>query len=127
MKRLSKKSVRQADENHHYRRDAYVGYFEKRGETRIAYRSRVRIKELKSGVFVNAKMKHYSKRGVYIEANRLVLPGTVIYLGIEDSPFIPYANVYDVYRAEIVWLRRLNSKSYKYGHGVNLKLINSNA
>jgi hypothetical protein len=122
MKTLLKKIAVQGFESRSYRQEGIVGYFEKRCEARIAYKSRIKIKELKSGVFINARMLHYSENGVYVEANRLLLPGTVIYLGIEDSPFIPFANVYDVYRAEIVWLRLLNSMSYKYGYGIKFIL-----
>lgn len=125
MKTLSKKIAMQGFEGRLYRQEPIVGYFEKRGEARIAHKSRVKIKELKSGVFINAKMLHYSEIGVYVEANTLLLPGTAIYLGIEDSPFIPFANVYDVYRAEIVWLRLLNSMSDKYGYGIKLILTHS--
>jgi hypothetical protein len=118
MKTLSKNITGQPFARPLYRQEAIVGYFEQRAEARIAHKSRVKIKELKSGVFINARMLHYSENGVYLEADTLWLPGTAIYLGIEDSPFIPFANVYDVYRAEVVWLRLLNSRSYKYGYGI---------
>ena len=126
MKTPSSRIAIRSFENQLYRQDAIAGYFEKRGASRIAHNSRVKIKILKSGLFINARMRHYSESGLYIEANKLLLPGTVIYLGIEDSPFIRFANVYDVYRAKIVWLRMLNSTSYKYGYGVKLKLTRSN-
>lgn len=126
MKTLSKKTTRQDFERSPYQQDAIAGYFEKRGEARIAHKSQVKIKVLQSGIFINARMRYYSENGVYIEANRLLLPGTAIYLGIENSPFIFFKNVYDVYRAEIVWLRMLNSTSYKYGYGVKLILTGSN-
>lgn len=103
-----------------------VGYFEKRGEARIAHRSRVKIKELKTGIFISARMRHYSKNGIYIETNSLLLPGSEIYIGIENSPFVSFANVYDIYRAEVKWLRMLNSTVYKYGCGIELNLTTSN-
>jgi hypothetical protein len=102
------------------RRAGALGYIEKRSEARIAYQSRVKIKELKTGVFISGRMCHYSKNGVYIEINSLLLPGSENYIGIENSPFVPFENVYDVYRAEVKWLRVLNSKEYKYGCGLKL-------
>ena len=125
MKTLSKTIAMQGFESRLCRQEGIVGYFEKSDEARIAHKSRVKIKELKSGVFISARMLHYSKNGVYVEADTLLLPGTVIYLGIEDSPFIPFANVCDVYRAEIIWLRLLNSMSYKYGYGIKFILTHS--
>ena len=122
MKTPSKKLAMQGFESRVYRQETIVGYFENRGETRIAHKSRVKIKELKSGVFINARMLHYSENGAYLEADTLLLPGAVVYLGIEDSPFIPGGNVYDVYRAEVVWLRLLKSMSYKYGYGIKFIL-----
>ena len=122
MKTPSKKPAMQGSESRICQQEAIVGHFENKGETRIAHKSRVKIKELKSRVFINARMLHYSENGAYIEADTLLLPGTAIYLGIEDSPFIPGGNVYDVYRAEVVWLRLLNSMSYKYGYGIKFIL-----
>lgn len=121
-----KKITIQGFESRLFGQDAIAGYFDKRGAARIAHNSRVKIKVLKSGAFINARMRHYSEKDLYVEANRLLLPGCAIYLGIEDSPFIPFGNVYDVYRAKIVWLRLLHSASYKYGYGVKLELAGSN-
>ena len=104
-----------------------AGYFEKRGEVRTAHQSRVKIKELKTGIFSSARMHHYSKDGLYIETDSLLLPGTEIYIGIENSPFVSFANVYDIYRAEVKWLRMLNSGEYKYGCGIELNLTTSNS
>ena len=96
------------------------GDIEKRGEARVAHQSRVKIKGLKTGIFTNARMRHYSKNGVYVETNSLLLPGSEIYIGIENSPFVSFENVYDIYRAEVKWLRMLNSTEYKYGCGLKL-------
>lgn len=93
-------------------------YFEIGSAERIFHKSSVKIKELKKGTFINARMLYYTENGVYIEADSLLLPGTEIYLGIKDSPFLAFANVYDVYRAEVVWLKLLNSGPYKYGYGI---------
>jgi len=127
MKILSKNITGQPFESRLYRQPEPVGYFEKRGEARIAHKSRVKIKELNTGIFISASMRHYSKNGIYIETDSLLLPGTKIYIGIENSPFVSFPNVYDIYRAEVKWLRMLNSSAYKYGCGIKFNLTTPNS
>ena len=122
MKTVSKDTAGQPISAALYRSAGMVGYFEKRNATRLAHHSRVKIKELKTGIFTNARMRHYSQNGIYIETDSLLLPGTKIYVGIENSPFISFANVYDIYQAEVKWLRMLNFREYKYGCGIKLEL-----
>ena len=128
MKTLTKNNTGQPFENRLYRQAGPAGYFEKRDEARIAHQSRVKINELKTGNFISARMRHYSKNGIYIETDSLLLPGTEIYIGIENSPFISFRNVYDIYRAEVKWLKMLNSAAYQYGCCLkfNLKTPTSN-
>ncbi len=125
MKTLSKNIAGQPINGAPFRSAGTVGYFEKRNHVRIAHHSRVKIKELKTGIFINARMRHYSQNGIYIETDSLLLPGTKIYAGIEDSPFVSFANVYDIYRAEVKWLTMLNSREYKYGCGIKLERATS--
>ena len=127
MKTPSKDIAGQPITDTFYRSAGTVGYFEKRGDARTAHQSRVKIKELKSGIFTNARMRHYSQNGIYIETNSLLPPGTKIYVGIENSPFVSFANVYDIYRAEVKWLRMLNKTAHKYGCGLKLELATSNS
>jgi len=44
-------------------------------------------------------------------------PGTDIFIGIEESP---YASGHDVYRAKVVWCRKLSENSFFY-YGVGVK------
>jgi hypothetical protein len=117
MKTLSKNIAGQPFTSRRYQHQGPAGYFEKRSEARIAHQSRVKIKELKTGIFFSASMRHYSKNGIYIETDSLLLPGTEIYIGIENSPFVSFANVYDIYRAEVKWLRMLNFTHSKHYYG----------
>jgi len=94
-----------------------------RSEARIACRSRAKIKELKTGIMSNAEMRHYSADCVYVEADTLLLPGTKIYLGIENSPFTPFSNIVDVYRAEVISLRHLKCMPHAYGYDIELIII----
>ena len=125
MKTLSKNIAGQPINGALFRSARTVGYFEKRNHVRIAHYSRVKIKELKTGNFIHARMHHYSQNGIYIETDSLLLPGTKIYVGIEDSPFVSFANVYDIYRAEVKWLKMIDSGRYKYGCGIKLELATS--
>ncbi len=84
-------------------------------------------REAKRAFYISARMRRYSKNGIYIETNSLLLPGTEIYIGIENSPFISFPNVYDIYRAEVKWLRMLYSAAYKYGCGLKLNLATPNS
>ncbi len=127
MKTLSKIIAEQPVTSRRYQQQGPAGCFENRSEARIAHQSRVKIKELKTGIFISARMRHYSKNGIYIETDSLLLPGTEIYIGIENSPFVSFANVYDIYQAEVKWLRMLNSTAYKYGCGIKLNLMTSNS
>ena len=127
MKTFSKNIAGQPITGALYRPSEPVGYFERRGEARIAHQSRIKIKELKTGIFISARMRHYSKNGIYIETDSILLPGTKIYVGIEDSPFVSFSNVYDIYRAEVKWLRMLNTTAHKYGCGIKLELATSNS
>lgn len=122
MKMLSKNIKGQTFTNDLFGPTEPAGYFEKRGEARVAHQSRVKIKELKTGTFLSARMRHYSNNGVYIETDSLLLPGTEIYIGLENSPFVSFPNVYDIYQAEVKWLRMLNSRTYKYGCGLKINL-----
>ena len=92
------------------------------GEAPVLHSSRVKIKNLKSGIFSNAHMHIYCGRRLYAETDTLLLPGTQIYIGIEDSPFTSHSNVYDVFRAEVASLRHLNGMPYKYGYDIKLIL-----
>jgi Tfp pilus assembly protein PilZ len=95
-------------------------YIERRAETRTTHKSPVKIKDLKTSVFHNARMVNFSNNGLYFEANHVLHAGTEIYLGIENSPFTTLPDVYDTYRAKILWRIRLDSIFYQYGCGVQL-------
>jgi len=67
--------------------------------------------------FYKAKMYNYSLGGMYFEAEYAPLPGTDIYIGINDSP---YDSGPDLYRARIKWRRHLppGVSGHQYGVGV---------
>lgn len=95
-------------------------YIQRRVETRTTHKSPVKIKDLKTGGYHNARMVNFSNNGLYFEANHVLKVGAEIYLGIENSPFTALPDAFDVYRANILWRSRLNSIFYRYGYGVQL-------
>jgi hypothetical protein len=127
MKTPSKNITGQSHSGRLARPEEPVGYLDKSSKARHAHKSRVKIKELKTGIFIDATMRHYSKNDIYIETDSLLLPGTEIYIGIENSPYISLPNVYDIYRGEVKWLRMLNSSAYKYGCCIKLNLTTPNS
>ena len=96
------------------------GYIEKRAETRLEFKSPVKIKNIKTGAFSNARMVNYCNNGVYLESNRVLVVGVEVFIGIENSPFSVESDVFDVYRAKVLWRRPVRSAFYKFGYGVQL-------
>ena len=95
-------------------------YIERRAGARIEFKSPLKIKNLKSGTFSNARMVNYCDNGLYFESNSTLSEGAEIILGIENSPYSNGSDVIDVYRAKILWRKRIQSNFYKYGFGAQL-------
>ena len=95
-------------------------HIERRVAARIEFKSPLKIKDLKSGAFSNARMVNYCDDGLYFESNSTLAEGAGIILGIENSPYSSGSNVIDVYRAKILWRKRVQSNFYLYGYGVQL-------
>ena len=107
-------------------------YIERRAGARVAFKSPLKIKNLKSGTFSNARMVNYCDNGLYFESNCTLAEGAEIILGIENSPFSHHSDVIDVYRTKILWRKRSQSNYYNYGYGALLlsestEAINVNA
>ncbi len=107
-------------------------YIERRAGARVAFKSPLKIKNLKNGTFSNARMVNYCDNGLYFESNCTLAEGAEIILGIENSPFSHHSDVIDVYRTKILWRKRSQSNYYNYGYGALLlsestEAINVNA
>ena len=94
-------------------------YIERRAGARVAFKSPLKIKNLKSGTFSNARMVNYCDNGLYFESNCTLAEGAEIILGIENSPFSHHSDVIDVYRTKILWRKRSQSNYYNYGYGAD--------
>lgn len=95
-------------------------YIEKRSEKRVAFNSQLRLKNVESGTFSNARMVNYGDEGLCFESNMILSVGAEIILGIENSPFLDGSEAMDVYRAKILWRQRVQSIFYKFGYGAVL-------
>jgi hypothetical protein len=94
---------------------------EKRSSARIPCDCAVVLENFEVGVMNEARMYNYSQLGLYFESDFYLLPGTEIYIGINNSPFSPEPDVYECYRAIIRWRRFLEDAPFDYGYGVEVK------
>jgi hypothetical protein len=55
---------------------------------------------------------------MYFESDSILEPGAEIYLGIENSSDVSFADEYEGRCAEIIWRKKLKKSFYNYGYGV---------
>ena len=91
---------------------------EHRGDARFKCQSKVTFENYYSGNYYQAIMYNYSRSGMYFESDYAPLPGTEIYIGIENSP---YDIGPDFYRAQIRWRRELSKDLSNHQFGVGVK------
>jgi Tfp pilus assembly protein PilZ len=78
----------------------------------------ISVKDLKAGICHKATMLNYSKNGMYFETDSILQPGTKIFLGIENSSSVSFADEYECKRAEIIWRKKIKKSFYKYDYGI---------
>ena len=92
---------------------------EQRADTRLKYKSPLKVKDLESGITFRARMVNYSKNGLGFETNQRLPIKKEIYIGIEHSPYTSGSfRSYVSCHAEIIWGRKLTTGLFKYGYGV---------
>jgi hypothetical protein len=91
-----------------------------RKEERYEHRSKVIVENLDAGPSLPGKMENFSKGGFYFESDTLIQYGTIILIGIYDSPYSDTPQTYECFRVKIKWLKELHGKKYKYGYGAEL-------
>lgn len=91
---------------------------ENRDYFRYKYRAKILLEAYSTGAYYQAKMLNYSRGGLYFESDYAPLPGTDIYIGIENSPYDFGA---DLYRAQVRWRTKLSKKKSKYSYGVGVR------
>ena len=93
-------------------------FHEKRSDNRTVFKSPITVED-SSGIIYKARMVNFSRRGIYIETDWLLRPGTEIYIEMEKSPYA--SDTFDLpqrYRSVILWQARLKNAFYSYGYGV---------
>lgn len=91
---------------------------EKRNNARLDDYLPISVKDLNAGVFHKATMLNSSKNGMYFETDSLLEPGAKIYIGIENSSNVSFAEEFECRPAEVVWRKELKKSFYKYGYGI---------
>jgi len=91
---------------------------EQRDAMRVNHTASILLDNIPAGAHYEAKMVNYSRGGMYFESDYAPLPGTEIYIGIENSP---YDSSPDLYRAQVRWRRKLLTADSKYTFGVGVK------
>ena len=93
---------------------------DQRKEERYEHQSKVIVENLEAGPSLPGKMDNYSKGGLYFESDILIQYGTIILIGIYNSPYSDTVRTYECLRVKIKWLKELSGKKYKYGYGAEL-------
>ena len=91
---------------------------EQRENVRLDEYRPLSVKDLKAGIFHKVTMLNHSKNGMYFESDSILEPGAEIYLGIENSSQVSFADEYEGKRAEIMWRKKLKKSFFNYGYGV---------
>ncbi|MBW2409540.1 MAG: PilZ domain-containing protein [Deltaproteobacteria bacterium] len=91
---------------------------ENRDDFRYKHKAKILLENCATGACYHAKMQNYSRCGLYCESDYAPLPGTDIYISIENSP---YGFGADLYRAQVRWRTKLSDKKSKYSYGVGVR------
>jgi hypothetical protein len=91
-----------------------------RKEERYEHKSKVIVENLDAGPSLQGTMGNYSMGGLYFESDTLIRFGTIILIGIYNSPYSDTPRTYECLRVKIKWLKELHGKKYKYGYGAEL-------
>ena len=91
---------------------------ENRDDFRYKHKAKIFLEIYSTGAYYQAKMLNYSRGGLYFETDYAPLPGTDIFISIENSPYDFGA---DVYRAQVRWRTELSKKKSKYSFGVGVR------
>jgi hypothetical protein len=91
---------------------------DQRVDTRLRHEAVIMFEHYPSGKYFEGKMLNYSRGGMYFESNFAPEIGAEIFIGVENSP---YSSGHDVYRAKVIWHRRLKDARSLFLHGIGVK------
>lgn len=91
---------------------------DRRVDMRFRHEAAIMFEHYPSGKYFEGKMFNYSRGGMYFESNFAPEIGTEIFIGVENSP---YSSGHDVYRAKVIWQKRLKDAQSLFLHGIGVK------
>ncbi len=91
---------------------------ERRDTPRFEHEAMVLIETYPAGQYHEGRMYNYSRSGMYFESDFAPRVGADIFVGIENSP---YSSGHDVYRAQVMWCKKLSDGASYYYYGVGIK------
>lgn len=91
---------------------------EQRATQRFRHETAIMYEHYPSGRYFEGRMINYSRGGMYFESNFAPEIGTEIFIGVEKSP---YTSRHDVYRAKVIWHKRVQSEDSLFFHGIGVK------
>lgn len=91
---------------------------DQRADARFRHEAAIMFEHFPSGKYFEGKMFNYSRGGMYFESNFAPEIGTEIFVGVENSP---YTAGHDVYRAKVIWQKRLKDGQSLFLYGIGVK------
>ena len=91
---------------------------ERRADPRYPHETAIMYEHYGSGRYFEGKMLNYSRGGMYFESNFAPETGTEIFIGVENSP---YTSGPDVYRAKVIWHKKLDYSEALFFCGIGVK------
>ena len=91
---------------------------EQRENRRFPHEAAIMYENYPTGKYYEGRMLNYSRGGLYFESDFAPPIGTEIFIGIENSP---YSAGHDVYRAKVVWHKKLGEKESFYYYGIGVR------
>jgi len=91
---------------------------DQRADKRYRHETAIMYEHYPSERYFEGKMFNYSREGMYFESNFAPAVGAEIFIGVENSP---YTSGHDVYRAKVIWHKRLEASESIFFHGIGVK------
>ena len=91
---------------------------EQRDNTRFYHEATVMVEDYPKGKYYEGRMYNYSRGGMYFESDFAPDAGNDVFIGIENSP---YSSGHDVYRAKVMWVKKLLDKASFFYFGVGVR------
>ena len=93
---------------------------ELRDNTRFYHEVTIMVEDYPNGKYYEGRMLNYSRGGLYFEADFSPMVGSEIFIGMENSP---YTSGHDVYRAKVMWSKRLPDNDSFFYSGIGVQYL----